>query len=250
MASTCSNPWADKDNVFNQELRSLLSTACVENNHGISSNSNSRLPSQTCTDSGIKDPPSLISKMRAADLVAITRRDNSLKVKLKMILNEVNDVLAPDKITEMQVALNEMSQKFTSLSDPNVLQNITNDYEHKRNCQSLDVGAHNQYKLRMLLSFIHNLRSDTIVIKKSIGQQSDTDDLTPFITNEAARNHIVKRDDVGVADVISDNDIIQNLCSALDTCDSMIHLGDTLEDQFKKLNDFHLEFKTHILKFI
>ena len=188
--------------------------------------------------------------MRAADLAAITRRDNSLKVKLNMILNEVNDVLAPDKITEMQVVLNTMSQKFTSLSDPNVLQNITNDYEHKRNYQSLDVGAHNQYKLKTLLSFIHNLRSDTIVIKKSIGQQSDTDDLTPFITNEAARNHIVKRDDVGVADVISDNDIIQNLCSALDTCDSMIHLGDTLEDQFKKLNDFHLEFKTHILKLI
>ena len=255
MATTSHNPWADKENVFNQELRNLLSTACVKSNRSTSSDSSSRLPFQTTSDSDIIETPSLISKMRAADMLAITRRDNSLKVKQNMILNEVNDVLAPDVITEMQVILDTMSKKFRSLTDPNVLQNITNDYEHKRNYQSLDVNAQNQYKLRMLLSFVNSLRSDSIVIENLIGRRSNAVDLSPVITNEAVRNCIVHSDgvDVGVADinnVILDDDIIQHLSSALDTCDRIIEVGDSLEDQFKKLNDFHLEFKTHILKFI
>ena len=255
MATTSHNPWADKENVFNQELRNLLSTACVKSNRSTSSDSSIRLPFQTTSDSDIKETPSLISKMRAADMLAITRRNNSLKVKQNMILNEVNDVLAPDVITEMQVILDTMSKKFRSLSDPSVLQNITNDYEHKRNYQSLDVNAQNQYKLRMLLSFVNSLRSDSIVIENLIGRRSNAVDLSPVITNEAVRNCIVHSDgvDVGVADinnVILDDDIIQHLSSALDTCDRIIEVGDSLEDQFKKLNDFHLEFKTHILKFI
>ena len=255
MATTSHNPWADKENVFNQELRNLLSTACVKSNRSTSSDSSSRLPFQTTSDSDIKETPSLISKMRAADMLAITRRNNSLEVKQNMILNEVNDVLAPDVITEMQVILDTMSKKFRSLTDPNVLQNITNDYEHKRNYQSLDVNAQNQYKLRILLSFVNSLRSDSIVIENLIGRRSNAVDLSPVITNEAVRNCIVHSDgvDVGVADinnVILDDDIIQHLSSALDTCDRIIEVGDSLEDQFKKLNDFHLEFKTHILKFI
>ena len=255
MATTSHNPWADKENVFNQELRNLLSTACVKSNRSTSSDSSIRLPFQTTSDSDIKETPSLISKMRAADMLAITRRNNSLKVKQNMILNEVNDVLAPDVITEMQVILDTMSKKFRSLTDPNVLQNITNDYEHKRNYQSLDVNAQNQYKLRILLSFVNSLRSDSIVIENLIGRRSNAVDLSPVITNEAVRNCTVHSDgvDVGVADinnVILDDDIIQHLSSALDTCDRIIEVGDSLEDQFKKLNDFHLEFKTHILKFI
>ena len=255
MATTSHNPWADKENVFNQELRNLLSTACVKSNRSTSSDSSRRLPFQTTSDSDIKETPSLISKMRAADMLAITRRDNSLKVKQNMILNEVNDVLAPDVITEMQVILDTMCKKFRSLTDPNVLQNITNDYEHKRNYQSLDVNAQNQYKLRILLSFVNSLRSDSIVIENLIGRRSNAVDLSPVITNEAVRNCTVHSDgvDVGVADinnVILDDDIIQHLSSALDTCDRIIEVGDSLEDQFKKLNDFHLEFKTHILKFI
>ena len=251
MTTSCSNPWADKENIFNQELRNILSAAYVESDDNTRSSSCSRLARQITDESSNKKNHNLISRMRTADSIAASRRDSSLKVKLNMIQDEVKDVLGPDVITDMQAMFDTMSEKLTSLSDRNILQNITDDYNHKKNCQSLDVDPRNQPKLEKLLNFASNLRSGKMGEKNGlVNRENNHENRGKQVAEMKKFVDGGELSEVNSDNSIADKDIILKSVDALNTCDDMIQLGNALEDQFQKLNDFHVEFKTHILKFI
>ena len=163
MSSSSSNPWGEKEHSFNHSLRAILSSIpkadqnyCVD--HDNDSIISKRLAWQIVEPKGDKEM-NLISKLRIADSLAAARRDGSLNVKLNIIVNEVNDVLAAPVVKDMESMLDRMAEKLKIFSDARMLENITNDYNHKKEFLSIDVDTQNQYKLNQLLTFVNDLYS-------------------------------------------------------------------------------------------
>jgi hypothetical protein len=239
---TTSNPWGEKENAFSHGLRHLISSIPefkTTNIHGLSN----ELTSDYLYGEELDKIKSggLIQKLRAADSCALMKREKILKNKIKDIQSEVKDVLSPVVIKNMVQILRVMAQKFQSVSNANLLENISDDYRHKDDLLCIEIETGNQFKLNQLLSFAADLEKFELISKsKNNG-------------NDASNSHKNKKgmtDDTQNSDDNGSNsrDMLRCASEALDICDGMMKTGETLQDQYEKIKDFHEEFKNHILK--
>jgi hypothetical protein len=246
MSSSSGNPWSDGENSFNQALRELLqSTPDYEVALPAENPCFLKLEWQTSTKSHtVSDRNNILIRLRAADSHNTARRNATLQSKLNEICGEVKDVLHTSVVNDIEIILNQMSEKFQCLTSLNTLRNIARDFDHKKRYNSIHVDSLNQEKLRQLLSFaddFHNFeRKCTHIVSKNggIGDNTMEDKLNLedgiLLSNFQASN--------------GDRELLLNSIHALDTCENMLILAQLLDEQFRKLTEFHREFKSHILK--
>jgi hypothetical protein len=249
MSSSSGNPWSDGENSFNQALRELLqSTPDYEVELPAENPCLLKLAWQTSTEShNVSDRNNILIRLRAADSHNTARRNATLQSKLNEISGEVKDVLHPSVVNDIEIILNHMSDKFQCLTSLNTLRNISRDFDHKKRYNSVHVDSLNQEKVRQLLSFAHDFynfeRKYSHIISKNGG-----------ITD---RGDNTVEDELNLEDGIlcsssqasnGDRELLLNSIHALDTCENMLNLAQLLDEQFRKLTEFHREFKSHILK--
>lgn len=227
------NPWGENENAFSPGLKHLISSIPefkTNNIHGIS---NGLTSSYSYVEEGDKNKSGgLIQKLRAADSCALMKREKILKNKLKDIQSEVKDVLSPVVIKDMVRILKMMARKFESVSNANLLENISDDYRHKDELLCIEVGTGNQFKLNQLLSFAADLENFELISKS----KNDGNDISDHNNSNSDDNGNNSRDMLTCAS------------EALNICDGMMKTGEILQDQFDKITNFHEEFKNHILK--
>jgi hypothetical protein len=249
MSSSSGNPWSDGENSFNQALRELLqSTPDYEAASPAENSSFLRLAWQTSTEShNASDRKNILIRLRAADSHNTARRNASLQSKLNEVSGEVKDVLHPSVISDVEINLNQMSEKFQRLTTLNTLRNISRDFDHKRRYNTIHVDSLNQDKLRQLLSFANDFHNFETKYAHIISKNESI--------NDCGDNTI--QDELNLEDgtlrstfqaINGDRELLLNSIRALDTCENMLNLGQLLDEQFRKLTEFHREFKSHILK--
>jgi hypothetical protein len=249
MSSSSGNPWSNGENSFNQALRELLrSTPDFE---GIVLDNNPcslKLAWQTSTESHKgSERNNILIRLRAADSHNTARRNAALQSKLNEISDEVKDVLHPSVINDIEVNLNQMSEKFLSLTSLNTLRNIARDFDHKKRYDSIHVDYLNQDKLRQLLSFARDLQNferkyGHIISKNAAPNDSDDNTMKEESNDESSILYSSHQAPNG------NRELLLNSIRALDTCENMLTLAHLLDEQFRKLTEFHREFKSHILR--
>jgi hypothetical protein len=231
------NPWGEKENAFSHGLKHLISSIPEFKTNNIHGESNELTSDYSYVEEGDKNKSGgLIQKLRAADSCALMKREKILQNKVKDIQSEVEDVLSPVVIKDMVRILKMMALKFESVSNANLLENISDDYRHKDELLCIEVGTGNQFKLNQLLSFAADLENFELISKS----KNDGNDIS-------AHNNVINdsnSDDNGN----KSRDMLTCASEALNICDRMTKTGELLQDQFDKITNFHEEFKNHILK--
>lgn len=247
MSSSSGNPWSDGGNSFNQALRELLrSTSDFE--CALPAEDNSFVQLEWQTKAQVRNFPErndILIRLRAADSHNTARRNATLQSKLKEISDEVRDVLHPSVVNDIETSLNQMSEKFECLTSLDTLRNIALEFDHKKRYNSIHVDWLNQDKLRQLLSFadtFYNFEKKYGHILSKNGGYDCGDDTVKNESNEVSSIlHSSSQESDGDRELL-------NSIRALDTCENMLTLAQLLEEQFRKLTEFHREFKSHILK--
>mmetsp|Transcript_21317 Transcript_21317/g.20623 ORF Transcript_21317/g.20623 Transcript_21317/m.20623 type:complete len:242 (+) Transcript_21317:79-804(+) len=238
---TTSNPWGEKENAFSHGLRHLISSIPefkTTNIHGVSNEltSDYSYGEELDLKSG-----GLIQKLRAADSCALMKREKILKNKIKDIQSEVKDVLSPVIIKDMVQILIMMTLKFQSVSNSNLLENISDDYRHKDDLLCIEVETGNQFKLNKLLSFAADLENFELISKS----KNNGNDVSNSNENKKGMTDDTRNSDDNGS---NSRDMLRCASEALNICDGMMKNGEILQDQYEKIKDFHEEFKNHILK--
>ena len=169
--------------------------------------------------SSADDP--FVQKLRRADRCVLLRRQEHLQQKIRVIEDEVRDIMSPMALSELEIMLNQVSSRIAPIADRTMLENLTADYNRKKDAICLHVEVENQQKIKALFDFVDGM--------KAFGS-SDTGGSTDKDADADA------------------SDITGSAAAALETCDRLVTNANVLEEQYQLLLGFHKEFKDHIFK--
>lgn len=160
----------------------------------------------------------LVKKLRRADRCELRRRQELLQQKIRVIEDEVRDIMSPTALAELEMTLNQVSSRIAPIADRTMLENLTADYNRKKDAICLHVEVENQQKIKALFDFVDGMKAFGSSDTSGTDKDADASD----ITGPAA--------------------------AALEICDRIITNGNVLEEQYQLLLGFHKEFKDHIFK--